>query len=421
MRYVDILIVGGGSAGLAAAIAAKQQGVQEILIVERAPYLGGILRQCIHNGFGMHKFGEDLTGVEYAKRYVDQINDLGISYLTDTFVLDISPELAITMMNPTDGLIDIQAKAVVLAMGCRERSRGALLIPGSRCAGIFTAGTAQRFLNIEGYLPGRRVVILGSGDIGLIMARQFTIEGAKVEAVVEIMPHSSGLARNIVQCLEDFCIPIYYNSTVVDIHGRDRVEAVTIAEVDENRQPIASTEWVAPCDTLLISAGLIPENELSKGAGIALADSTKGAEVDETFQTSLPGVFSCGNVLHVHDLVDYVSLESEAAGRNAARYVQGTLPAVPHQGSIPVQDGEGVRGVVPQYIRRSGDTGDKIRFMFRPDRVYKDCTICFDVDGQLVARKKARVLVPGEMSEIVVARNLINSDAAGITVRIETQ
>jgi len=418
MKNVDVLIIGGGSAGMAAAISAREQGISNVLILERANYLGGVLRQCIHNGFGIHKFKEDLTGIEYAQKYIDKILEMNIPYLTNTFVLNLSKDLTITSINSVNGLMDIQAKAIVLAMGCRERSRGALLIPGTRPAGVFTAGTAQRYLNLEGYLPGKKVVILGSGDIGLIMARQFTLEGAKVEAVVEIMPFSSGLARNISQCLNDFGIPISYNSTVVNIKGRKRVEAVTIADVDEHRIPISGTERDIICDTLLISAGLIPENELSKEAGIILSDRTKGAVVDDFLQTSIPGVFSCGNVLHVHDMVDHVSIESEIAGKNAALFVQGKLAATSFHDNISVIDGDGIMGTVPQYIHRHGNE-EQIRLMFRPRKLYKNCYVCVDTGGQCILRKKRMVLTPGEMSEITINQDILANANDSIIIRVE--
>ena len=413
VKYIDVLVIGGGSAGMSAAISAREQGIDNVLILERASYLGGVLRQCIHNGFGVHKFKEDLTGTEYAKKYVDKILEMHIPYLTDTFVLNVSKSLTATAMNSTDGLFDIQAKAIVLAMGCRERPRGALLIPGSRPAGIFNAGTAQKYLNIEGYLPGKKVVILGSGDIGLIMARQFTLEGAKVEEVVEIMPYSSGLARNISQCLNDFNIPISYNSTVIDIRGKKRVETVTVANVDKNRKPIPGTERDIACDTLLISAGLIPENELSKEAGIVISDATKGAVVDDFLQTSIPGVFACGNVLHVHDMVDYVSAEGEFAGKNAALFAQDKLLPFSHADSVPIADGEGINGTVPQYIRRDHEE-KQIRLMFRPKKIYKNCYVCVDVDDQCVLRKKCMVLAPGEMCEISINRDMLKNLTTGV-------
>lgn len=415
MMKTDLVIIGGGSAGLSAAIEARKQGIEDIVVLERSPYLGGILRQCIHNGFGVHKYKEDLTGVEFAKRVADEALALNISCIQNTFALDISPEKVVTAMNPEQGLFEIQAKAIVLAMGCRERSRGALMIPGARCAGVITAGTAQRYLNLEGYLPGKRIVILGSGDIGLIMARQFMVESAKVEHVVEIMPYSSGLARNISQCLEDFNIPISYNSTVVNIKGRGRVEAVTVAQVDESRRPIPGTEFDIPCDTLLISAGLIPENELTKSAGIQLSGITKGAVVDDNLMTTLPGVFSCGNVLHVHDLVDHVSAEGSKAGANAARYLKAPLET--GMAKIPVEDGFGVNGAVPQFVCREGEP--TVEFMFRPRDKYRNCTVCVDLDGVCTKRIKKLVLTPGEMCSVVLDRALLNTARDKITMRVE--
>ena len=415
MMTTDLVVVGGGSAGLSAAIEARKNGVEDIVVLERSPYLGGILRQCIHNGFGVHKYKEDLTGVEFAKRIADEALALSIRCIRDTFALDISPEKVVTAMNPEDGLFQIQARAIVLAMGCRERSRGALMIPGTRCAGVITAGTAQRYLNLEGYLPGTRVVILGSGDIGLIMARQFVIEGAKVERVVELMPYSSGLARNISQCLEDFDIPISYNSTVVDIKGRGRVESVTVAQVDAQRRPVPGTEFHIPCDTLLISAGLIPENELTKAAGIAISGTTKGAVVDDSLMTTLPGVFSCGNVLHVHDLVDHVSEEGARAGANAARYLREE-PA-PAGDRIAVEDGFGVNGAVPQLVRREGP--ETVQFMFRPRDKFRSCAVCIDRDGECVKRVSKMVLSPGEMCTVSVERSLLNTARDKIALRVE--
>lgn len=414
MMNTDLVIIGGGSAGLSAAIEARKQGIDDILVLERSPYLGGILRQCIHNGFGVHKYKEDLTGVEFAKRITDEAKEQNIRCMTETFALDISREKVITAINPSKGLFTIQAKAIILAMGCRERSRGALLIPGVRCAGIMTAGTAQRYLNLEGYLPGKRIVILGSGDIGLIMARQFTVEGAKVERVVEIMPYSSGLARNISQCIEDFDIPISYNSTVTEIKGRGRIQSVIVSEVDRNRKPVPGTEFEIPCDLLMISAGLIPENELSRSAGIELSGATKGAVVDDSLMTSLDGVFSCGNVLHVHDLVDFVSIEGADAGANAAAYLKGKL----QNGSrIPVESGFGTNGVVPQKICKEGK--DTVSFLFRPRDRYPKCKVCIDVDGKCVKKLSRQILTPGEMCSFSVKRSLLNGAVDKITVRVE--
>ncbi len=418
MKQAELVVIGGGSAGLSAAIEAKKQGIDDILVLERSAYLGGILRQCIHNGFGVHKYKEDLTGVEFAKRISDEAIEAGFPCMQNTFALSISRDKVITAMNPEEGLFEIQAKAIILAMGCRERPRGALMIPGSRCAGILTAGTAQRYLNLDGYLPGRKIVILGSGDIGLIMARQFVIEGAKVERVVEIMPYSSGLARNISQCLEDFNIPISYNSTVIHIQGKGRVECVTVAQVDDQRRPIPGTEFDIPCDCLILSAGLIPENELSKSAGIRLSPATKGPIVDDDLMTSLPGVFSCGNVLHVHDLVDHVSAEGARAGANAARYLRAQPKAEQsEQPAIPVEDGFGVNGAVPQFVHRQGS--DKVDFMFRPRGKYTNCKVCVDLDGTCVKQVKKMVLTPGEMCTLSVDRELLRGAADKITLRVE--
>lgn len=414
MIHKELVIIGGGAAGLSAAVEAKKQGIEDILVLERSPYLGGILRQCIHNGFGVHKYKEDLTGVEFAGRISKEAMDADISCLTNTFALDISPDKVITAIHPEKGLFEIESSAIILAMGCRERSCGALMIPGKRCAGVITAGTAQHYLNLDGYLPGRRIIILGSGDIGLIMARQFVIEGATVERVVEIMPYSSGLARNISQCIEDFNIPISYNSTVTDIQGKGRVEQVTVAKVDENRKPIPGTEFTIPCDTLLISAGLIPENELTKAANIQLSNITKGAIVDDELMTSLPGVFSCGNVLHVHDLVDFVSEEGTKAGANASRYLKNESPDTP---VISVEDGFGVNGAVPQLVRRTGSKF--VEFMFRPRNKYTDCEICVDIDGTCAKRFKKMVVTPGEMCSFKVERALLNQANQSVTVRLE--
>lgn len=418
MNKTDVLVVGGGSAGMAAALAARECGAERILVVERSPRLGGILRQCIHNGFGIHKFQEDLTGTEYAKRYTVRIADAEIPFLTDTFVLGITSDLEVTVMNSARGIQKIRAGSVVLAMGCRERSRGALLIPGTRPAGVFSAGTAQRYLNLEGYLPGKEMVILGSGDIGLIMARQFTLEGARVREVVEIMPHSSGLARNISQCLHDFNIPLSYNSTIVNIAGAGRVESVTVAKVDADRRPISGTERVIPCDTLLISAGLIPENELSRETGVDISRKTKGAIVDDSFHTSIPGIFSCGNVLHVHDLVDNVSLESEIAGGNAALFVQNRLHTPTQSDCIPVQDGQGVTGTVPQFIRTKGEE-ENIRLMFRPTRVFQNHRVCVYSGERKVKSQKFLILAPGEMADIAVSRSDLLSGGGPVTIQVE--
>ena len=323
MKQADIVVIGGGPAGMAAALEARRRGVENILIIERDKELGGILQQCIHNGFGLHIFKEELTGPEYAWRFIEQIKKENIDYLLDTMVLSITPDKIVTAANSTEGLVRIKAGAIVLSMGCRERTRGSLNIPGTRPAGILTAGAAQRFVNMEGYMPGKKIVILGSGDIGMIMARRLTLEGAEVKMVCEIMPYTKGLIRNKVQCLDDFGIPLKLNCTVVEIHGKERLEGVTIAKVDENRKPIPETMEYVECDTLLLSVGLIPENELSREAGIKIDPSTGGPFVSKTMETSIQGIFACGNVVHVHDLVDNVTLESYIAGRAAAEYVLG--------------------------------------------------------------------------------------------------
>ena len=414
-QHVDILIIGAGPAGLAAAMAARESGVESLLILEREKEPGGILRQCIHNGFGLHRFKEELTGPEYAKRDVDRVREMGIPVRCGTTVLSVSSDRVVTCVSPEYGFCRISAGAVILAMGCRERPRGALCTPGTRCAGIYSAGTAQRFVNLEGFMPGRRVVILGSGDIGLIMARRMTLQGAEVLACVEIMPYSSGLNRNIVQCLEDYGIPLYLSHTVVDIQGRERLSGVTVARVDERRSPVPGTEIHFDCDTLLLSCGLIPENELSQGAGVELSALTSGPVVDETLETSVPGIFACGNVLHVHDLVDHVSDESFRAGRAAAAFVRG-------EGSAPaaytVQDGSGVRGTVPQKI--SARPQEDVRLMFRPSDVFRNAAAVVECDGREILRKKAMIYTPGEMAVLTLQKGVFDSlSGSVITVRME--
>lgn len=390
----DLVIIGGGPAGMAAAVAAYDRGIHDILILERDHCLGGILNQCIHNGFGLHKFDEELTGPEYAYRYEKIIDEIGIPYMLDTMVTDITPLREITAVNEERGLFRIEAKAVILAMGCRERNRGALNLPGTRPAGVYTAGAAQRFVNIRGYMPGKRVVVLGSGDIGLIMARRMTLEGAKVEAILELLPYSGGLKRNIVQCLEDFDIPLYLSHTVTEIHGKNRLEGVTMAEVDGDRRAIPGTEKYIPCDTLLLSVGLIPENELAKKAGVALDSVTGGAVVNNRRETGVPGIFSCGNVLHVHDVVDYVSEEAEVAGEAAANYLLGNRQTGKQFLTCP---GQGVRYIVPQVVDVSqGDT----KLFLRSDAVYRDVYVRVFCGKNEIARQRKRIVTPGEMEII---------------------
>ena len=418
-----IVVVGGGPAGLAAAIAAYEAGERDVLILERDTQLGGILNQCIHNGFGLHTFKEELTGPEYAARFIDRADELGIPRRLGTMVLDISPERVVTCVSAKEGITRIAADAVVLAMGCRERPRGALATPGYRPAGVYSAGTAQRLVNIEGELPGREVVILGSGDIGLIMARRMTLEGAHVACVAEIMPYSGGLKRNIVQCLDDFGIPLLLSHTVVDVEGRDRVEAVTIAEVDERLRPIPGTEVRYPCDTLMLSVGLLPENELSREAGVELSPVTRGPVVDQSLQTSIPGIFACGNVLHVHDLVDFVSQEAAAAGTQAARFVAGggesSAPADASRG-IPVTATDGVRYTVPSYVDPEA-MDETLTVRFRVANEYRDRYVSVYLDDERIQHRKKRVMAPGEMEQVVLKRADLASRAglSRITVKLE--
>ena len=419
MKSYDIVVIGGGPAGLAAAAAAKRSGIDSILILERDKELGGILNQCIHNGFGLHTFKEELTGPEYAHRFIEQVQELNIEYCLNTMVIDISHEKVVTAMNREEGLFEIQAKAVILAMGCRERSRGALNIPGYRPAGIYSAGTAQRLVNMEGFMPGREVVILGSGDIGLIMARRMTLEGAKVKVVAELMPYSGGLKRNIVQCLDDFGIPLKLSHTVVEIRGKERLTGITLAQVDGRGKPIPGTEEDYDCDTLLLSVGLIPENELSRGMGVDIEPITSGPSVNESLETNIDGVFACGNVLHVHDLVDYVSEKAAAAGENAAKYVKGILPANSGK-EIKLVPTDGVRYTVPKTIDPERMT-DELTVRFRVGNVYKNCFVSVYFDGERVVHRKRPVLAPGEMENVKFKKTQLASypDLKTITLKIE--
>lgn len=402
VKRADLVVIGGGPAGMAAAVAAYEKGLRNILILERDDSLGGILRQCIHNGFGLHRFGEELTGPEYAYRYEQKVREYGIPFMLNTMVIDVDKDKTVTAMNRECGIFKVEAKAVILAMGCRERPKGALNIAGTRPAGIYTAGTAQKFVNMKGLMPGREVVILGSGDIGLIMARRMTLEGAKVKAVCELMPYSGGLARNIEQCLNDFDIPLLLSHTVVDIHGKDRVSAVTIAKVDENRKPIAGSEITIPCDTLLLSCGLIPENELTKASGISLDRVTGGAVVDGDRETEISGIFACGNVLHVHDLVDYVSEEAVIAGEAAVRYISGEKQ---HGMALNLKTDGKIRYTVPQKITST----DKTKVYFRVANVYRDVKIVVRDGDRVLLEKKKQKVAPGEMETVILTADMLSS------------
>ena len=423
----DLVIIGGGPAGMSAAVAAYESGIRDILILERDSRLGGILQQCIHNGFGLHRFGEELTGPEYAWRYEKQVRELGIPVKQNTMVLSVTPDRVVTATNEEEGIFSMEARAIILAMGCRERPRGALNIPGTRPAGIYSAGMAQKLVNRKGYMPGKNVVILGSGDIGLIMARRMTLEGAKVKAVCELMPYSGGLARNIEQCLNDFDIPLKLSHTVVEIHGRKRLEGVTIAKVDENRRPIQETREYIPCDTLLLSVGLIPENELSLQAGVEMDSVTGGALVDQDRQTSAEGIFSCGNVLHVHDLVDFVSEEAAIAGKCAADFIregsgerggasaQADIPAeISMETGIPITTDGKVRYTVPQRITKRKD----FTLYFRVADRYRNVKINVVSDGKVIHSVRRPKAVPGEMENIRLKGDLLEG-VTGLRVELE--